>query len=89
MKDNKRTYKKPMIYIEEFSVSQSIASNCQETSPNFYKSSGCAVADTGKFDEPVMYFTLGIGGKCTHEYNWDDNKGCYHIPSNLSSYFGS
>ena len=96
MKIKKRKYTKPTIYIEEFTISQSIASTC-DTKAGFYKSTGCGVDDVipsnpdevGGFDESVKFFTLNIGGQCTHEYKWDDNKTCYHIPNDLTSYFGS
>lgn len=88
---SKKEYVKPMVYMEEFGVSQSIAT-CDIPTKTFYKDEGCGIPSTGeKYDEPVTYFTTGIvGGTCTQTVVLPDgDKTCYHIPQSYTSYFGS
>ena len=88
---NKKAYTKPEIYMEEFGVSQSIAT-CDIKTNTFYKDGGCGIPSTseGGFDEPVVYFNKGIGGSCTHDVTLPDgDKTCYHIPQSYAAYFGS
>ena len=88
---NKKAYTKPEFYMEEFGVSQSIAT-CKTATKTFYKDGGCGIPSKGeKYDEPVIYFNTGIaGGSCTHAAELPDgDKVCYHIPQSYSEYFGS
>lgn len=88
---NKKAYTKPEIYMEEFGVSQSIAT-CQNSTKTFYKDEGCGIPSLDeKYNEPVTYFTIGIaGGSCTHSVKMPDGDSvCYHIPQSYASYFGS
>lgn len=88
---NKKAYAKPEIYMEEFGVSQSIAT-CDMKTKTFYKDGGCGIHSIAeKYDEPVVYFNTGIaGGSCTQEVTLPDgDKTCYHIPQSYAAYFGS
>lgn len=87
---SKKEYVKPMVYMEEFGVSQSIAT-CDIPTKTFYKDEGCGIPSTHeKYDEPVIYFTTGIDGKCTQSIELPGgDKLCYHIPQSYTSYFGS
>ena len=50
---NKKAYTKPEFYMEEFGVSQSIAT-CKTATKTFYKDGGCGIPSKGeKYDEVI------------------------------------
>ena len=88
----KKKYDKPMMFKEEFNVSQSVASGCANTSPGFYKDR-CSIdlgsAGLGMFDGETL-FVEGVACTVGTDSVTDDPNGlCYHIPNDATRYFGS
>ena len=91
----KKLYNKPQVIIEEFTISQSVASGCT-VSAQFNKNN-CGIP--GKYEDEIL-FSLGLAGSpCTYKPVGTDNnqngiddlddKYCYHIPTDANRYFGS
>lgn len=83
----KKYYEAPVIQFEDFSMSTSIAANCEVIISNQSQGS-CGV--TG-FGQPI--FTSGFPDACKKKVE-DGSKpeldnACYHIPSALNNIFNS
>ena len=87
---NKKAYTKPEFYMEEFGVSQSIAT-CDKKTNTFYKDTGCYLESSDDFDQTIYYFNTDIvNTRCkTPITSADGDKECYHIPQSYAAYFGS
>lgn len=83
----KKKYEKPVMFREEFNISQSVASGCVDKSSNFYKDN-CGIIIEGFGGE--ILFTKG-NGVCTIGPNSvkENDKICYNIPTDTTRYFGS
>lgn len=87
----KKFYSKPQIFIEEFTVSQSVASGCTSKAGFYMDKCGIATYDP-IFNRDVIVFSKGSAGSiCTvKDGGGQDNNGtCYHIPNGVNKYFGS
>lgn len=86
----KKAYAKPVIYMEEFGVSQSIAT-CKNPTNTFYKDQGCSIQSSDDFDQVIYYFDTDVTNtKCKTPVSWSEgDKPCYDIPQDFSLYFGS
>lgn len=86
----KKVYAKPVVYMEEFGVSESIAT-CTNSTHTFYKDKGCSVQSADDFDQVINYFVLDVDNtKCTTPAEWSNgDKPCYDIPQDFALYFGS
>lgn len=83
----KKIYSKPKIFIEEFKISQSVASGCS-IAAGFY-SDKCGIPYDGEFENETL-FSMGVGSVCsTKPVAGDDDKYCYHVPTDSKRYFGS
>lgn len=88
----KKLYSKPQIFIEEFTVSQSVASGCTAKAGFYMDKCGIGSYDPEFPEDSVVIFNTGAGKRdCTvPDDNGEDNNGiCYHIPNGVNKYFGS
>ncbi len=84
----KKTYSKPEIYFEDFSLCTSIATNCEIKIDN--QSEGtCGYAYEGGYGETM--FTVMAGTQvCNLPVDDDKENGfCYHIPVQSNNIFNS
>lgn len=81
----KKTYKKPVAIIENFSLSTNIAGNC-EVKTNTPSEGNCAYPlRTGE-----NIFFSSIANVCTtHEDDGEYNGLCYHVPNEAKNLFNS
>lgn len=81
----KKTYSKPDILFEDFSLSVSIAANCEEET-NFAKDQ-CGY----RFAPGMVIFLEGVTGCTTKIEDGSDsyNGICYHNPSDINNLFNS
>lgn len=87
----KKLYSKPQIFIEDFAVSQSVASGCTSKAGFYMDKCGIKTYDPA-FNRDVIIFSKGATGSiCTaNDGGGQDNNGtCYHIPIEGNKYFGS
>jgi hypothetical protein len=83
----KKTYKKPEIIFEDFSLSTSIAAGCE-------KKSGFSM-DVCAYYDPMLGFDVFISGVATCVMTPPDAAGdvynglCYHVPSESNNVFQS
>lgn len=81
----KKTYIKPQIMFESFSVSENIAGDCDTIVNNSSRGSCAYVTRTG-----LNVFTSEMVGICTtHEDDGDYNGFCYHVPIDTQNLFNS
>ena len=86
----KKTYVKPEIMFEDFTLCSNIAAACESTVDSQSKGQ-CAVIGTGNiniFDGTVSacdYDPTDLPGGTTDMYNGF----CYHVPTDTSNLFGS
>lgn len=92
----KKVYCKPIVFIEEFEISQNVAASACTVSAHFNKDT-CGISMAPDFPNKVL-FTRGGGTCTTNPVGWDednngipddDDKYCYHIPTDTTRYFGS
>lgn len=85
----KNLYKKPIVIIESFEISEFIAGNC--TIDVGFGESGtinpCTYADPD-LGGTRIYFNSG-NNACISKWDDGDDKGCYHLPDAGQGYFGS
>lgn len=81
----KKTYSKPDIIFEDFSLSTNIAAGCEEKP--FGNTNDCGV----KWSQGVFIFSGSINGCNTHVIEGDGeyNSLCYHNPENNYNVFNS
>ena len=84
-----KKYEKPLIVIEKFSLSTSIASNCEGIVGNPSRGS-CAVIGTGNiymFNSSVSECDYTPGDMGGEDDKWDGF--CYHVPTEYNNLFNS
>lgn len=84
----KKKYEKPVMFREEFSVSQSVASGCADTSPGFYKDR-CSISIDTMFPGQTLFIENVSCTVGTDTVPDDPNGICYHIPTDTTRCFGS
>ena len=84
----KKSYNKPEIYFESFSLSTSIASGC-EVPFTLAARNVCGIPDANGLNMNV--FDPGAGGTCviSGTGNEEYNGLCYHIPTETNNLFKS
>lgn len=81
----KETYQTPDIMFEDFSLSASIADDCDTLVRNQSRDTGCAyITRTG-----LNVFTSKVSGCTTIEDDGDYNGICYHVPIETANLFNS
>lgn len=76
----KKTYEKPEIMFENFTLTTNIAGDCEVKTwtPN---SGNCAYEITDEFGDTSAIFTSAMTGICTTtEADGEYNGICYHVP---------
>lgn len=81
----KKTYIKPEIMFEEFSLSTNIAATCGTPATHSENQYGCGYA-IGRFDQVVFTELMGCS---VQEDDGDYNGICYHVPTEAYSLFSS
>ena len=84
----KKTYTKPEIFFESFSLSTNIASNCEH--PFTLASKGvCGIPDEN--DLPMDIFDPSLGGSCQVQGGSGAmyDGFCYHVPTENDNLFNS
>lgn len=85
----KKTYSKPSILIENFTLSTNIAGNCEKPY-GLHEQFACGVPDDNGCGEII--FSLDVGSNCTVEGIGDKHiydGFCYHVPSETNQLFAS
>lgn len=84
----KKTYIKPQIMFESFSVSESIAGTCERIVGNPLEGS-CAYHYVDEFGDENNVFS-DLVAACTTKWQTDEIDGfCYHVPYDTSDLFNS
>lgn len=83
----KKTYAKPEIQFESFSVSNSIAANCGTINKSFGENACAYITVYG--DKLIHVFTDELTSCTTKEADGDYNGVCYHVPSDAYGLFTS
>lgn len=78
----KKEYKKPMVRIERFDLSESIALGCELKSN--HAMDVCAYEDNG-----WMTFSSAIKACVDAQIDQEDEKLCYHVPTEAYNIFTS
>lgn len=84
----KKVYEKPSIIIENFSLTTSVASNC-ENKTNTPSQGACALIWEDEFLGKIEVFYSTMGACKTHEDDGEYNGICYHVPSESYNLFNS
>ena len=83
----KKTYEKPMIIFEDFSLSTSIAAGCEVINKNPSLADSCGYIPNDRWTgEPI--FTTTISG-CGSTQSGDFDGLCYHVPTEDNNLFNS
>ena len=84
----KKTYIKPEIFFDSFSLSTNIATNCEVTFDLASRGS-CGIPDDN--DTGMNIFDLGTGGTCTAPGKGSETYDglCYHVPTENNNLFNS
>ena len=86
----KKTYEKPVIIIENFTLSTNIAGDCEKPF-NLQAQFVCGIPDDFGLGADFYIFDTSAGGTCkvdgTGEEMYDGF--CYHIPSETNELFNS
>lgn len=81
----KKQYEAPAIYFDDFSLSTSIAGDCDTIIKNLSKDSCAYMTRTG-----LAVFTSSLVDVCTtHEDDGEYNGFCYHVPTSYTNLFNS
>ena len=83
--DMKKIYKKPVVIIENISLSTSVANGC-DVKIDTANSGNCGL----EFGDDMLFLS-GVSG-CTFEVDADDgryNGICYHVPTDSKDMFNS
>ncbi|MBQ7871776.1 MAG: hypothetical protein IJ357_06505 [Oscillospiraceae bacterium] len=79
----KKTYEKPAIIFEDFSLSTSIAAGCELVTPLPTSDDGCGYPTRGG----IIFIE---GTQCTtYPQDGSYNGFCYHVPAETSNLFNS
>lgn len=86
----KKKYKKPSIFIEDFSINQYIAGSCASNGDNFvthtYHKSTCYIDFDGTGSTKIFdNSSCNIGA----DNIYDKDGVCYHGPIDVNMFFGS
>ena len=85
----KKTYSKPHIVIEKFTLNTSIASNCEKPF-TLFEQFACGVPDDNGYGDII--FSFDVASNCTVEGIGDKHiydGFCYHVPSETNQLFAS
>ena len=74
----KKTYSKPEIMFEDFTLSVNIAGDC-EIRTNTPSRNVCSYTVNDEFLGPLNLFITGVGA-CIDKNDGDYNGVCYHVP---------
>lgn len=78
----KKTYSKPEILFEDFSLSTSIAAGCE------YTNGLHAQGDCGYETRDGIVFVIGVSG-CKYTQPDTNDSLCYHVPNEYNNIFSS
>ena len=84
----KKNYSKPVIAFESFSLSQSIAANC-ENPFTLAAQDVCGIPDANGLGMNI--FNPNTGGSCVIDGSGNEtyNGFCYHVPTETNNLFNS
>lgn len=85
----KKTYQKPQIMFEDFSLSTNIAGDCEVRTHTPARHS-CAYTVTDEFGDTSHIFMGDMVGICSTTQQDDGSSGfCYHVPFENNTLFNS
>ncbi len=82
----KRTYTKPELMFEDFSLSINIAAGCEVWATHGDSQQGCGYDLGEDFGHTVIFLNNGV---CDYAVNDGYNGICYHNPSAINNVFNS
>ena len=84
----KKTYCKPIIMFENFTLSTKIAGDCEVKISNQSRNSCAYIEKFGKNE--TSFFTDAVGACLTTEQDGEGHDGlCYHVPGEAYNIFNS